>query len=199
MQPIKKEYSKIIFNVPINYTGSKNHLLGDIKKLIPSKIGNFVDVFGGGFNVGSNIEAKKIIYNDINFLVKDLIKSFNEIDTYRYLLYLRKIAKKFGLSLEKSSNFYTARDFYNSKEIKERDPRMLFLLAMYGFRQQIRFNSNLDFNIPVGERWFNERIFERFISFSRMIREKNIVYESKNFDELDQYIEEDAYFYFDPP
>ena len=41
-----------------------------------SNIDSFYDLFGGGFNVGINVNAPCVIYNDINYLVADLIKSF---------------------------------------------------------------------------------------------------------------------------
>ena len=37
------------------------------------KLNHFIDTFGGGFNVGVNINASGIIYNDINHFVRDLI------------------------------------------------------------------------------------------------------------------------------
>ena len=33
--------------------------------MFPDKINTFVDLFGGGFNVGINVKADYIIYNDI--------------------------------------------------------------------------------------------------------------------------------------
>ena len=70
---------------------------------------------------------------------------------------------------------------------------------MYGFRQQIRFNKDFKFNIPPGERWFNDRILERFISFSRVIKDKKIIFESRDYNKLDKYIKKDTFFYLDPP
>ena len=49
---------------PINYTGGKYKLLNQLKPLFPQKIDIFVDMFCGGFNVGANVNAKKIIAND---------------------------------------------------------------------------------------------------------------------------------------
>ena len=49
---------------PLNYTGGKYKLLPQIIEKFPKKIGTFIDIFGGGFNVGANIEANTIIYND---------------------------------------------------------------------------------------------------------------------------------------
>ncbi len=43
---------------------------------------------------------------------------------------------------------------------------------MYGFQQQLRFNSKLEFNNPVGMRWFNDKVLEKLISFSRHIKTK---------------------------
>ena len=50
---------------PLNYTGGKFKLLPKIIPLFPSKIDTFYDLFGGGFNVGINVVANKIVYNDI--------------------------------------------------------------------------------------------------------------------------------------
>ena len=49
---------------PLNYTGGKYKLLKQIIPLLPDNINTFVDLFGGGFNVGINVKANKIIYND---------------------------------------------------------------------------------------------------------------------------------------
>ena len=63
----------------------------------PKKYDLFIDAFGGGFNVGINISADKVIYNDLNYLVTNLIRSFREYDTYDYLLYIKRIIKKIWL------------------------------------------------------------------------------------------------------
>ncbi len=195
----KKDPSEVIYNSPINYTGSKYNLIQYIRKYLPSNIETFIDAFGGGFNVGVNIDAKKIIYNDNNFLVRDLIESFQLNDPYKYLLYIKKQIKKFNLSTENKENYKSIRRFFNDTPINSRDPRLLLTLVMYGFRQQIRFNNELEFNIPPGERWFNDRIFERFVSFSRIIKKRKVIFESKNYNELDQYISENTFVYLDPP
>ena len=39
-------------------------MLSQIIPLFPKNIQTFVDLFGGGFNVGINVKADKIIYND---------------------------------------------------------------------------------------------------------------------------------------
>ena len=44
---------------PLNYMGSKYKMLEDIFDFIGNDHVAFVDVFGGGFNVGINSKAKK--------------------------------------------------------------------------------------------------------------------------------------------
>lgn len=61
---------------PLNYTGGKYKLLPQIIEKFPKKIGTFIDIFGGGFNVGANIEANTIIYNDKQKEVPRIIKLF---------------------------------------------------------------------------------------------------------------------------
>ena len=50
---------------PLNYTGGKYKLLKQLIPLFPEKINTFIDLFGGGFNVGINVSANRIIYNDL--------------------------------------------------------------------------------------------------------------------------------------
>lgn len=57
---------------PINYAGGKYRLLKKIIPMFPQNINTFVDLFGGAFNVGINIEANKIIYNDIIHYLSDI-------------------------------------------------------------------------------------------------------------------------------
>lgn len=46
---------------PLNYVGGKTKLLPQILPLFPKHIHTFVDLFGGGFNVGINVEADQHI------------------------------------------------------------------------------------------------------------------------------------------
>lgn len=79
----KKEKAAVRFGSPLNYTGSKTRMLPILKENFPKKIDTFVDAFGGGFNVGINADANRIIYNDYNHIVKELIESFWTNDTLR--------------------------------------------------------------------------------------------------------------------
>ena len=195
----KKDKDKINYESPLNYVGSKAKMISQIKKHLPNDFETFIDAFGGGFNVGVNIKAKRIIYSDINYLVKDLVESFKVHDTYQYILYIKKIIKKFGLEASNSESYLNARTYYNSLPLGKRDPRLLYAIILYGYNQQIRFNGGHNFNNPVGMRWFNNKVLEKMISFSRIMKEKNVVFECKEHVKLENYIKQDSFVYMDPP
>ena len=195
----KKDIHNIIFECPLNYIGSKAKVVPDIIRCLPENCNTFIDAFGGGFNVGINISANKVIYNDLNYLVVNLIRSFREYDTYQYLLYIERIIKKFGLEKANASAYKEARKYYNSLPVEKRDSRLLFTIILYGFQQQIRFNSKHDFNNPVGMRWFNDKILEKMISFSRQIKKGNYEFRHQNYKELRNLMTPSTFVYFDPP
>lgn len=195
----KRDTSEVQYECPLNYIGSKAKVIPYILEYQPKKYDVFIDAFGGGFNVGINISTNQIVYNDINYLVTNLIRSFREYDTYDYLLYIKRVIKKFGLEKAKSEPYLAARGYYNSLPIGKRDSRLLFTIIMYGFQQQIRFNSQHDFNNPVGMRWFNDKILEKMISFSRRIKEGNYEFRSEDYKNLFDKIPSSSFVYFDPP
>lgn len=195
----KKEDDDIYYESPLNYIGSKAKIIPDIVKYLPNKIGSFIDAFGGGFNVGINIKTNEVIYNDINYLVCNLIRSFRDYDTYGYLLYVKRMIKKFGLEKANGPAYLEARNYYNSLSFEKRDPRLLFTIILYGYQQQIRFNGQHDFNNPVGMRWFNDKVLEKMISFSRIIKEKNIIFSSTDYNEIIENADKNTFIYFDPP
>ena len=174
-------------------------MIGNIKERLPKRFNSFIDAFGGGFNVGINIDAERIIYNDINYFVCELVASFKNNDTYQYISYIKRIIKKFGLEPANAESYVKVRDYYNALPIDKRDPRLLYTVILYGFNQQIRFNGNHDFNNPVGMRWFNDKVLEKMISFSRAIKEKNVHFESKNYSELYYEADKNTFTYLDPP
>lgn len=195
----KKALGAETYASPLNYIGSKTNMLPFLKENFPKKIEKFIDVFGGAFNVGINSGATQIVYNDYNHLVKELIESFRERDTFEYVQFVRKQVQKFGLQKQDSESYEAARSYYNSLPLEKRDPRLLYAVIMYGFNQQVRFNSDFDFNNPVGQRWFNEKILAKLISFSRILKAKNVVFKSADFEEMCDEADSSSFVYLDPP
>jgi len=195
----RKNDNEIVYESPLNYIGSKAKMASFIKLNAPAKYNSFIDVFGGGFNVGININTNRIIYNDINHFVSKLVASFKITDTYQYILYLKKIIKKFGLEPRNTKNYIKVRDYYNSFPLNKRDPKLLYAVILYGFNQQIRFNGNHDFNNPVGMRWLNDKVLEKMISFSRVVKEREIYFDSRDYRDILSELDKNSFTYLDPP
>lgn len=195
----KKPTESVVVESPLNYTGSKSKMIDIIKQHLPAQPFNtLIDVFGGGFNVGINIPSNETIYNDINPFVKGLIESFRT-DVYSYLMYVSRLIKKYSLAPDNKEGYLALREKYNETPIEKRDPRMLYTLILYGFQQQIRFNTNHGFNNPAGSRWFNEFLLSKFISFARCSRNKNVVYTNVSFEQLIDRVTPETFVYADPP
>ena len=196
----KKPNEEVIYESPLNYIGSKAKVIPYIRKnMIDTE--KFVDVFGGGFNVGINSASNEVIYNDINFIVKRLIESFRDYDTYDYINFVKKFIEKHKLEKGNKKTYIETRDYYNSLPEEKKDIRMLFAIILYSYQQQIRFNGNYGFNNPVGVRWFNDSILAKMISFSRVIKEKNVTFISGDYMNIADrvVIDEDTFVYLDPP
>lgn len=195
----KKEEKDIKYESPLNYIGSKAKMIDEIKCYFPKNYSTFIDGFGGGFNVGINSGSNRIVYNELNHFVKDLVESFKLNDTYQYLLYMRRMIKKYDLKKQDSESYMKVRNYYNSLPLEKRDPKLLYTIILYGFNQQIRFNGDHDFNNPVGMRWFNDKVLEKMISFSRIVKEKGIEFRNWDYSKLLAVAEKDTLFYLDPP
>lgn len=187
------------FSSPLNFIGGKHDLIDFIKSNMPKDINTFYDLFGGGFNVGINADANKVIYNDVNFKVRELLEYITNADMKEFYKYINNTIAKLGLSKENKESYLKLREKYNKTPISSRDCRDLFLLIMFGFQQQIRFNSNLDYNNPVGQAGFNDKILEKLISFARITKEKKVFYYSEDYSRFIDYINKDDFVYIDPP
>lgn len=195
----KKEINQVSYCCPLNYMGGKTNVINHIRPHLTGK-SNFIDIMGGGFNVGINCYGfERIIYNDLNHFVKDLICMFKDNDTKVILDNIDKLIKKYSLEKQNKTNYIKFRKDYN-KEFRfyKNYTIYLYTLLLYGFQQQLRFNSQLEFNNPIGESGYNESIREKIISFSRRIKEMNVEFFSNSYEELYD-IADDAVVYFDPP
>ena len=78
---------------------------------------------------------------------------------------------------------------------------MLYTLTFYSFSNLIRFNADSQFNMPVGNQYFNNQCKGIISQWCNLIKEKNIEYLNKNcFDILDNYdFKENDFIYVDPP
>lgn len=183
---------------PLNYTGGKYKILTPIFEIFPNKIGTFVDLFAGGFNVGINVEGDKIICNDqINYLI-ELYKYFLETDTDAIIAEIKQRIEKYDLSLQNAEGYNQLRDDYNNtKNIVD-----FFVLTCYSFNHQIRFNNSQKFNTPFGRdrSCYNASIETNLIRFCSALKQKNIELFNQDFLSIDlTMLGADDLVYCDPP
>lgn len=183
---------------PLNYTGGKTKLLPQILPLFPDKVGTFVDLFCGGCNVGANVNANKVIYNDYMSQIIELFKNWKDTNLEDTIQYIETQIEKFNLTKQNQEGFLELRKQYN----EYRDIRDLFVLVAYAFNHQIRFNSKGEYNMPFGKdrSEYNKNMKTNLINFITRIQEQDSTFLNKSFDELN--IEEftkDTFVYADPP
>ena len=171
---------------PLNYTGNKSRLMDQFKNHFPDDIGVFVDLFCGGATVGLSVNAKKVIFIDNNENVINLLKHLSKYSFDTLLNRLETLIEKYQLSysakyghkkyhkaLEERDNngfksynsigFYKLRADYNSQKNKfsKEASDMLYLLVVYAFNNDMRFNRSGEFNLPVGKTDLNKNNIEK--------------------------------------
>lgn len=197
---------------PLNYTGGKFKLLGQLRDYFPSDTNTFIDLFAGGCNVAVNANADKIIANDINPHIIELYNHLKENDADYIFSEIDELINRYGLS----NSYLNGYEYYNStskdglsifnkeKYLKLRadynknpNPIMFFTLVIYAFNNQIRFNQKGEFNLPVNKRDFTSNMRTNLKLFVNRIQKLNIDFISKDFSEVD--VPDDAFVYIDPP
>ena len=215
----KEEKKKVNISCPFNYTGGKFKLLEQLQPLFNEKE-VFLDLFAGGGNVGINSSSSKVIFNDLNEKLIDLIKFIKDTDTNILLKQIDSIIDKYGLSNTSlygysyydcdssrglagynKEKFLRLRDDFNAKVLAgETDYSMLYVLMVFSFNNQIRFNRKGLFNLPVGKRDFNSKMRSKLMLFSEELKNKDVQFMKKDFKEisLDDFSNE-TFIYCDPP
>lgn len=195
----KNEYVKSAFP----YVGGKYKLLPQIIPLLPIDTNLFVDLFGGGFNVGINAPCKRVIYNDTLKPVVEIMKYIYNTKTEEMLSEIQSYIDNYSLTKENKKGYLEFRADYNShlKENKS-NPMELFALICYGFNNQIRFNSKGEFNMPFGKdrSSFNPVLKEKFIAFAEAMHNKKVIITSMDFTQLKvEKLTSKDFVYLDPP
>ena len=77
---------------------------------------------------------------------------------------------------------------------------MLYVIIVYAFNNQIRFNSAGEFNLPVGKRDFNSKMHSKLLGFIERIQAGNCKFICQDFRDFDVgQISENDFIYADPP
>lgn len=210
----------MLIQSPLNYTGGKYKLLPQILPYFPKDINCFVDLFCGGCNVGINIDSNHVIYNDIDKHIFHLLDTFKNLDKNVVFEFIFKVIKDYGLSMtcENGYAFYDCesskglgiynkerflklRDDFNHNETKDCYYYLtLYVIIVYSFNNQIRFNSKGEFNLPVGKRDFNKKMQAKLSDFIDRLHNQDCSFFCKDFREFDiTHLGENDLVYADPP
>ncbi len=204
---------------PLNYTGGKYKLLNQIIPIFPNNLDLFVDLFSGGSNVGVNVNAKRIVCVDKQEEIIRVMELFKKYEDGFIISSLEKIIDKYnlsnsllngykaynctsdkGLGTYNKSKYLELRKDYNNMRDNSTEKDLLFLtLVIYGFNNQIRFNSNGEFNMPVGKRDFNNSLRKNLKNFITKLKSKNIEFINSDFREFAIETTNNTLVYCDPP
>ena len=213
---------KSIIRSPFFYVGDKYKLMPQLKKLFPIEINNYIEPFVGEGSSFLNSSGKKYILNDIDknvialhkelgkYVNKEnqlLKKLFHIIDYYGLSCSYRNInvpdelkkryVKTYYSRYNKEAYLKMRKDYNNDK----RNNLLLYLLLIYGFNHMIRFNSNGDFNLPVGNVDFNKNVYNSLIDYLNFREDNEIIFENDDYKSFLKKIDfkENDYVFLDPP
>ena len=204
----------------LNYTGGKYKLLSQILPLFPKDADQVVDLFCGGCNVGINVDCNKVLFNDSNEYLMGLLDTFRRLTKEEIFDWIYKSIDKYGLSLVSKNgyDFYNCesskglgeynkagynklRDDFNKKTSKDNEYYlMLYLLIVYSFNNQLRFNRKGEFNLPVGKRDFNSKMQGKLEAFIDRVKSGDYRFTTDDFRNvsMEGYTDK-SFFYADPP
>ena len=214
------ESEKEVIPSALNYTGGKFKLLPQILPLFPKDADKVVDLFCGGCNVGINLNCNKVQFNDSNRYLMGLLDTFRRLSKDEIFEWIFKTIDEYGLSLvsEKGYEYYDCesskglgnynkegycklRNAFNNKDIQDDEYfLMLYLLIVYSFNNQLRFNRKGEFNLPVGKRDFNIKMQKKLAGFIDRIKSGDYGFTNGDFREVDiSDFTNKSFVYADPP
>ena len=212
--------SKKYIASPLNYTGGKYRLLNQMLPVFPQTSKTFVDLFCGGANVGVNISAERVILSDSCSQLICLFQTMQRLGADAFVDRVKKVISQYGLSnstengyehygCESSSGLgsYNKVAYSQLKKhyatLKDEDDQKsieLYVLIVFGFNNQIRFNSKGEYNLPVGKRDFNSKMERKLRVFINKIQLSRFSFLDMDFRQLDvDSLGEGDFVYADPP
>lgn len=167
--------------------------------MFPQSINTFYDIFSGGGNVGINIDASKIVLNDTEEVVINLMNDLSNLSSEKALEILKTTIHKYQLSKTNEEGFKRIREDYNSGN-KSWD--MFYAMLTNAFNYQIRFNQQGGYNMPFGRNrsWFNPSLEKNFIRFINRLNEIKPIFSKCDFRKFkDINYKDNDFVYCDPP
>jgi adenine-specific DNA-methyltransferase len=204
----------------LNYIGGKYKLLPQLMPLFPQNIDKMVDLFCGGCNVGINASCSKVLFNDSDEHLIGLLNTLKSMNKDNIFNAIYKLIEKYNLSMvsqngyeyykcesstglgsHNKEGYNKLRKDFNLKVDNDNEYYiMLYVLIVYSFNNQIRFNRKGEFNLPVGKRDFNSKMQKKLGDFVDRIKDNDYMFLNGDFRDIniDEYTT-DSFFYADPP
>lgn len=192
----------------MNYTGNKHRLLEEIFKHIDGKVDTFVDLFSGGGSVGINVNAGNVYFIDKNQYVIGLLEFLFNSEFEDLFNKLCEIVDKYGLTNTYVNGYEQYRKLKNNKDnngFKELNKEgfiklrtdynklknkktteaftLLYVLMLYSFNNDIRFNGSNEFNLPCGKTDLNKANMDKLQNFLNRRYDKNFYFICGDFRE----------------
>lgn len=183
---------------PLNYIGGKYKLLPQIFPYFPARVNTFIDLFSGGANVGINVPAKQVVFNDLNFKINELFRYLQAHNVDAVINQITGYIDQYQLSKTNAAGFKKFRDAYN----RHPNPVALYTLVAYSFNYQFRFNNQLQYNNPFGRNrsHFSKQMRTNLINFAHRLHSIDATFTDHYFTELDfSALGKDDFVYADPP
>lgn len=206
--------NKAVVKSPIFYMGNKERL---IKKglidLFPSDINKFIDCFCGSGVVSMNVKANYYVLNDYNKIIIDLLKYFKDNDAEDIIKAMQDTIKTHNIlkgfnkrdtseteeykELAKT-NYNKFRDYYNNVD---KSILNLYILSYYCNNNNIRFNKSGEFNMPIGNQYFNpDTHSKKIIDGCNFFGDKNVYLVNSDYIKINfKSLTEQDFVYLDPP
>lgn len=198
----------MFYQGPITYQGNKRRLMPQIAPLLkPTNV--FIDLFCGSGTVGLNAPAEKVLFNDVNKPVIDLLKFLADTPFQELHESVSIVAKKYDLPWRAEGRmpegtiqshikpgFLKMRDDYNA----EPSNLLLFTLMLYGFSKQIRFTKKGKFSNPSGDNDFNLNAQKKVAEYQKRAKEIDAKFLAWDFTEFTHFHQKEPVMYYaDPP
>ena len=195
---VKSRHSIKNIKSPLNYIGGKKKILNQVLPLFPKKINNFIDLFAGGCNVGINVKADKVYFNDNLTYLIEMYQTFQKNELEATLSHIENRIKEFDLTLTNENGYKKMREQYNEKK----NSLDLFVLIAFSFNHQIRFNNDHKFNNPFGRNRssFNASMKYNLIQFITKIKNTDINFTNHCFSNFNlNFLDYNDFVYCDLP
>lgn len=149
---------------PIFYMGNKKKLINKgLCNLFPKNIHTLYDLCSGSAIVSMNTKANRYVINDIDDNLFKFYKLFKLKSSQEIIKHILYNINKFGMKRTRTEQNTSEAAEYKKRYILMRDYANqthnqidIYSCMFYAFSQQMRFNSKGEFNMPFGNRAFNE-------------------------------------------